>query len=245
MKETNTNTMRLNRIPAITWYWLDMNEAKAEDISVKEGGEIRFELPEEAQSGSEDSDALQDIKGGAGKEFDELINTLRTDEAYGPLLHSRRSLARYGFAHPESAFTSDFFTDYGFRADTKDYSYFLRVNGRIDDYNVYCYCHYRPWLERHMEKARSGIRFITPAYEDLFRIPDGGKIRITWKGGDTRDLVCRYVDDYHFETSSGNLYHICEFAERAALHSSRVEPRSPVIPENILKPKTHDRGNDR
>ena len=179
------------------------------------------------------------------KEFDKLINTLRTDEAYGPLLQSRRSLARYGFAHPESSFTSDYFTDYGFRANTKDYSCFLRVNGRIDDYNVYCYCHYRPWLEQHMEKARSGIRFITPAYEDLFRIPDGGKIRITWKSGDTRDLVCRYVDDYHFETSSGNLYHICEFAERAALHGSRVEPLSPVIRENSSMPKKLDRGDER
>lgn len=179
------------------------------------------------------------------KEFDKLIHTLRTDESFGPLLKSRRSLSRYAFAHPESAFTGDYFTDFGFRADTKDYSYFLRVNARIDDYNVYCYCHYRPWLEQHMEKARRGIRFITPDYEDLFRIPDGGKIRITWKGGDIRDLVCRYVDDYHFETSSGNLYHICEFAERAAMHGSKVEPLTPTLPLAREPPRRPDRGDAR
>lgn len=179
------------------------------------------------------------------KEFDELIHTLRTDESFGPLLQNRRSLSRYGFAHPESAFTSDYFTDFGFRADTKDHSYLLRVNGRIDDYNVHCYCHYRPWLEQHMENARRGIRFITLNYEGLFHIPDGGKIQITGKGGDIRDLVCRYVDNYHFETSSGNLYHICEFAERAAMRGSKVEPLLPEIPENGAKPKKQDRGDER
>ncbi len=84
------------------------------------------------------------------KEFDKLIRTLRTDQSFGLLLKSRRSLSHYAFAHPESAFTGDYFTDFGFRADTENYSYFLRVNARVNDYNVYCYCHYRPWLEQHM-----------------------------------------------------------------------------------------------
>ena len=35
--------------------------------------------------------------------------------------------------------------------------------------------------------------------------------------GEPRHLICRYIDDYHFEATSDrwkNLYHICEFAEQ-------------------------------
>ena len=67
-------------------------------------------------------------------------------------------------------------------------------------------------------KAKQGIRFITPGYKELFRIPDGADhIRIFTGGGGTRDRTCRFIDETHFETSGGYssaLYHICEFAER-------------------------------
>lgn len=68
-----------------------------------------------------------------------------------------------------------------------------------------------------MRQAEKGIRFITPDYKELFRIADGDKIRYFTPGGEVREPVCRYIDDSHFETQSsgfGNLYHICEFAER-------------------------------
>ncbi len=67
------------------------------------------------------------------------------------------------------------------------------------------------------KKAKQGIRFITPGYKELFRIPDGDHIRIFTGGGETRDRTCRFIDETHFETSGGYssaLYHICEFAER-------------------------------
>ena len=67
------------------------------------------------------------------------------------------------------------------------------------------------WLDRHMEKASRGIRFITPDYKEKFKIPDGYKIRITLSDGEQLDRTCRYIDDYHLEVGS-NLYHICEFA---------------------------------
>ena len=164
------------------------------------------------------------------EEFDRLINALRTEDAFGKMLASRRNITKYGLAHPESEFSERYDTEFGFRADTEKYSYFLRLNSRQGDYNVYCYCYYRPWLEKHMERAASGIRFVTPNYKELFRIPDGGKIRITWKDGKTpQDITCRYIDDYHMETSSNNLYHICEFAEKARLNGAKVEPLSPVM----------------
>lgn len=170
-------------------------------------------------------------------EFETVINALRSDPAFGGILKNRSSLSRYGHNHPQSAFTEDYFTDFGFRADTKKYSYFLRLNGRQGDYNLYCYAYYRPWLEQHMEKAKAGIRFITPDYEEKFRLPDGGRIRVTDAEGKTRETTCRYLDDYHMETAGGNIFHIAEYAERLQLHGITVEPVSPVIePSKQKKP---------
>ena len=162
-------------------------------------------------------------------EFDTVINALRSDPAFGGVLKNRSSLNRYGHNHPESAFSDDYFSDFGFRADTEKYSYFLRVNGRQGDYNLYCYAYYRPWLEQHLNKAKAGIRFITPEYEEKFRLPDGGRIEVTDWEGETKEHTCRYIDDYHFETSGGGIYHICEFAERLQMSGSKVRPLSPTI----------------
>ena len=45
-------------------------------------------------------------------------------------------------------------------------------------------------------------------------IPDGDQIRVFDSDGNSRDLTCRYIDDYHLEVAaiSSNLYHITEFA---------------------------------
>ena len=148
-------------------------------------------------------------------EFDEVINALREDKQYGGILTNRTSMSKFCHKHPGSSIEPDY--NYGFRADTDHYSYMLRVTPRKGEYNLYCYCYVRQWLDRHMKQAEKGIRFITPDYKELFRIADGDKVRIITKGGEKREMTCYYIDDYHLETSSGrsrNLYHICEFAER-------------------------------
>ena len=148
-------------------------------------------------------------------EFDEVINALREDKQYGGILTNRTAMSKFCHKHPGSSIEPDF--NYGFRADTDHYSYMLRVTPRKGEYNLYCYCYVRQWLDRHMRQAEKGIRFITPDYKELFRIADGDKVRIITKGGEKREMTCYYIDDYHLETSSGrgrNLYHICEFAER-------------------------------
>lgn len=63
------------------------------------------------------------------------------------------------------------------------------------------------------------IRFIDPHYNELFTIPDGGRIVVTrpisemypgvqeqWIG------ICKFIDEYHTEIN-GECYHICQFAE--------------------------------
>jgi hypothetical protein len=77
------------------------------------------------------------------------------------------------------------------------------------------------------------IRFITPSYTEIFRIPDGDKIRITNVNGEKYDYACRYIDDYHMEIRGkwNNLYHICQFAELMEQTNRTVIPLRSSLPE--------------
>lgn len=145
-----------------------------------------------------------------GVELDAVVNALRSPE-YG-LLGSRAAMTDYVREYPNSLFGTDSGTVAGFRVDTEKHAYLIRCNPVQEDYNFYCYCYVSEFLDRHMANARQGIRFINPHYEELFRIPDGGKIVITTSYGGKRERTCRFVDEYHTEVGY-NLYHICEFAE--------------------------------
>lgn len=108
--------------------------------------------------------------------------------------------------------------------DAEQYSYFLRVNQDGEsgaDISVFCYL--RVWLGQHIERAAEGIRFISSSYDELFRLPDGGKIRIHNQHGDDRTFVCRYIDGYHAEIGN-NLFHICQFAELMERGGNTYEP---------------------
>lgn len=166
-------------------------------------------------------------------EFDDVINALRFDENYGGALKDRTSLAAYCRRTPESSFGGDG-REFGFRADTEQYSYLLRLNPNRGEYNLYCYCYQKKWLDRHLQQAEKGIRFIDPHYKELFRIPDGDKIRITYADGEKRDSVCRYIDDYHVEIGSvrSNLLHICQLAEMMERNGSTVIPLRSSLPEH-------------
>ena len=164
-------------------------------------------------------------------EFDALINTLRFDSSYGGILKDRGSLSRYCYSHPEASFENG--REWGFRADTPNYTYMLRLNPHKGEYNLYCYCFQRVWLERHMNRAEKGIRFITPDYREKFRIADGEQIRITDADGTNRDRICRYIDEYHVEVGS-NLYHICEFAELLERTGGTAIPLRSDLPEKCF-----------
>ncbi len=148
-------------------------------------------------------------------EFDDVINALRSDERYGGILKNRTTLSSYCWKHPEAGIGTDS-RHYGIRADTDHYSYMRRLTPYKGEYNLYCYCYIRQWLDRHLKQAEKGIRFIDPSYKELFRIPDGDRVLITTRDGERNERVCRYIDETHMELGSGggtNLYHICEFAK--------------------------------
>lgn len=165
-------------------------------------------------------------------ELDEVINALRFDESYGSALKNRGSLDRFCHSCPESNFGGEA-QDFGFRADTEQFSYLFRLNPGQGVYNFYCYCYRRDWLDQHMRNAERGIRFITPHYKEIFRIPDGDSIRITRSDGNQIDRMCRYIDDCHLEVGNG-LYHICEFAERIKNSGSSVIPLRSSLPKKCF-----------
>lgn len=168
------------------------------------------------------------------EEFDEVINTLRNDDAFEGMLHSRTSLAKFCHKNKDAEFDGSYTKEYGFRIDTEKYSYLMRLNPNKGDYNFYIYAYVKDSLDFHLEKASKGIRFITPEYKEKFRIDDGDKVLITDKDGYMHSLSCRYLDDYHIETHDGygdTIFHICEFAERMAYSECKVVPLRSSLPD--------------
>lgn len=159
-------------------------------------------------------------------EFDKVINSLREE---GDILYNRKALAKYCYSSPQAKMNNE--QDYyGVRVDTEKYAYLCRLNPNKGEYNLYCYCYIKDWLDKHIRSAEKGIRFITPEYKEKFRISDGEKIRITFSDGEVKDRVCRYIDDNHVEVGD-DLYHICEFAERMEQCGATFIPLRSDLPE--------------
>lgn len=159
-------------------------------------------------------------------EFDKVINSLREE---GDILYNRKSLAKYCYSSPQAKMNNEH-DYYGVRIDTEKYAYLCRLNPNKGEYNLYCYCYIKNWLDKHIRSAEKGIRFITPEYKEKFRISDGEKIRITFSDGEVKDRVCRYIDDSHVEVGD-DLYHICEFAERMEQCGATFIPLRSDLPE--------------
>ncbi len=73
-----------------------------------------------------------------------------------------------------------------------------------------------------MDEPKS-IRFITPRYEELFTIPDGGNVILRHVDGYRELVQCQYLDDYHL-LFGGIAYHICELAEKLCERGQSVSP---------------------
>ena len=149
----------------------------------------------------------------------DIINSFLGD---GGFLSSRNELAK--FCRSDKVFAYETGRDFGVRVNTKDYAYLMRLNPYKGEYNLYCHCYKKDWLDSHIEKAERGIRFIDSRYNELFRVNDGGEIVITNCDGQKFVRICRYIDDYHCEVND-NIYHICEFAEKMENAGFTYEPK--------------------
>lgn len=180
-------------------------------------------------------DHQEDLKTQAFKdELDAVVNALRSDSAYGGALASRGKLAAYCYAHPDGRITQGG-NAYGFRLDTENYAYMLRLCSDWGDYNFYIYCYVRESLDCHMAEAKRGIRFVTPGYRDLFRLADGDKIRIVSPDGKYKDHTCRYVGETYMTCGwDDRLYHIHDFAEEMEKAGNTVIPLRSSLPEKCF-----------
>ena len=161
------------------------------------------------------------------QEFESVLNALVGDEQYGGFLKSRDAMEGFCREHPESGFNDGF--AFGFRADTAQYSYLIKLNPYKGEENLFIYCYRRDWLDSHMKQAEKGIRFITPNYKEKFRIADGDKVRIRRFDGSSIDRVSRYIDECHVEIGN-ELYHICQFAEIMERNGHSVIPLRNSLP---------------
>jgi hypothetical protein len=161
-------------------------------------------------------------------ELGQVLETLRSD---GQLLRSPADMSACCLDNPEGGLAGC--SEYVFRADTHDYTYLIRCTPSSEDDHAVIYPYRRDYLEYHMKQAEKGIRFITPAYKELFRIPDGDAVRINRSDGTHIDRVCRYIDDCHVEVGHGwdSLFHICQFAEQMERCGNTVIPLRSSLPD--------------
>lgn len=163
------------------------------------------------------------------REFDDVINALRLDKKFEKVLGSIESLRSFCYKHPEAKY-NDVRGFYGIRVNSENYAYLLKLNPNKGDYNLYCYCYKKDSLDRHLQLAEKGIRFIDSHYKTLFCIEDGGSISINFGDGKCEERYCRYIDQTHVEVGN-NLYHICEFAEKMEANGYTYEPQKGSKPQ--------------
>lgn len=76
------------------------------------------------------------------------------------------------------------------------------------------------------ENGKRDCRFIDPHYNELFTVPDGSNVVLTYIDGTKKVLPCTYIDDYHARIGS-SVYHICEFAECMHERGTVYQPEHP------------------
>ena len=155
--------------------------------------------------------------------FDQAMQTFMTDEQFTTTLESLSFQSDITKIADKSLL-------YGVRIDVGKYTFLLRVSTDKIMHNLHCYCYYRRSLDRHMQKADRGIRFITPNDQELFRLDDGDSIRILLQNHYYVDKPCRYVYNEHVEVGC-QLYHLAEFADQMADLSRKVIPYRRALPD--------------
>lgn len=170
-----------------------------------------FATGPEAQECREELDRIVDALMFGGPERDRPVN--------------RAALVKYCFGHRRDRRSDPH--RYRFRIDTEKYAHLMDLRQYASGtFLLDCCCYRKDALERHMKRAEKGIRFTDTRGKELFVLPDGGKIRITYPDGCSREEVCRYVDPSHMEIGCGplNLFHRDEFAEVMEQDGAAAEP---------------------
>lgn len=128
--------------------------AQSRQISMQSGliGHLRADMGSDGRAFySNFFDCQPELKTEAFRsELNGVINALRAAP-----LKDRSTLAAYCREQPDSGIDHDG-REYGFRADTPEHSFMLRLNPNRGEYNLYCYCYQRRCHDQHISN-----------YEDL------------------------------------------------------------------------------
>jgi hypothetical protein len=162
-------------------------------------------------------------------EFDKTFDALETSEQFGSLLKTADAMEAYCRKNSSAGFQGDAAREYAFRADTEKHTYLIRYLPSTFEKDIYIFVYASKHLDRHMERAEQGIRFVDGNGDFLFRLGDGEKIAITYPGGEQVTCTCRFVGNRFVEVDS-NLYTIDEFACKMRLSGKSYRP---AVPEKI------------
>ncbi|MEE1114057.1 MAG: SufD family Fe-S cluster assembly protein [Eubacterium sp.] len=97
--------MKLNRLPAITWYWLKMNEAKLAGVETGSESEIKAEIPAGIEAAETAENPLSSQPTGMGKDVTALVEA-GTKGVYtltAPKNRKAAEAARLTFAYNDGA----------------------------------------------------------------------------------------------------------------------------------------------
>ena len=87
------------------------------------------------------------------QEFDDVISALRELDISGCFLKDRDSLKKFCSQFPEAKMTEDG-REFGFRLDTDNYSYMMRLNPNYGEYAAYIYAYERDLLDFYLEPTQ-------------------------------------------------------------------------------------------
>jgi hypothetical protein len=156
-------------------------------------------------------------------EFGKTFDALETSEQFGSLLKTADAMEAYCRKNSSAGFQGDAAREYAFRADTEKHTYLIRYLPSTFEKDIYIFVYASKHLDRHMERAEQGIRFVDVNGKPLFHLVDGESITITHRDTEQVTRVCRFIDTYHVEIGS-HLYHIDEFASKMQQAGSRCQP---------------------
>ena len=158
-------------------------------------------------------------------ELDRIVDELMFGDPEKESVLNRAALVKYCFGRRRDRRTDPH--RYRFRIDTERFAHLMDMRQyRSGTYVLDCSCYRKDLLDSHLERAAKGIRFTDGGGRELFVLPDGGRIRITYPDGYSREEICRYVDPFRMEIGNGplNLFRMEEFAEVMEQDGATAEP---------------------
>lgn len=157
------------------------------------------------------------------KSLDYVIDELRSNK-HG-LLKNLDAMEKYVAAVPESRWMGYCYPLYGFRVDYGQYTFLFRCNTCKGDYNFYCYCYIKERLSSHMEKAAKGITFYDEEGNEIFHIPNCGRIILHMTNPERPkcEVDCQFID-YDRVHINGETYDMRHFHETMKSRGWEYEP---------------------